>query len=581
MGALSQKAARLSREKKDLIALAALAVTIAVVWCIKLRIGGEQRLSAPVEYWGDALAVAGTVRATSEFSYLPFVPKTVARLGAPFVARWDDFPVTEDLEFFVWGMLARITGLFTAINLAWVTMAILAAGSFFFVARYLRARRSVAFGLALVFGLSRCLFYRNVHHIILSFYWPIPLYVLLGLKLASRRGLERGTRWFRWALVLAALAGTGNPYYLNFALQLIVVAALVGKLAHGRPWRSTLPSVALIGVALGCFLLMNLDSVWARISLGPNTAAFGRSLGHMEQYALRPIDLIVPRQPYDLATFVGQHLPKGVLEYDHTVNRSESAYLGIIGAIGLVWMFLHGAYRGASNRPDRSTLWTVSAIALIAYASTAGLNMLLGMAGLVIFRSTNRVSIFLLAMGLLFLATRVSTLARRLRNPLVLWIAALPIALWGVAEAHPPIEHERHARQRAEAESDRVLVQTLEAKLPPLAGVFLLPYVSWPEGDPFPFRLFAQSRRLRFSYGNAEGRPEAAWVKRVAAMPPDEMLTTLEATGFSALCLAPPSLSGVAKRLAELGRAEVIRSPNGQFGCVLLHPAGPLTAPPL
>ncbi len=567
------------RKAKDFVAQIALALAVILVWCHKLRIGAGQKFSAPIEYWGDALTTAGAIRATSEFSYLPIVPKTIYRLGAPFIARWDDYPVTEDLFFFFWGMVARVTGLFAAINLAWVSAAVLAAGSFFFVARYLRARTCIAFPLALVFGLSRCLFYRNVHHITLTYYWPIPLFLLLGIKIASRRGLEFKTSWFRYALVLAAIAGTGNPYYLNFTLQIIVVATVLGKLGNDKSWRQMLPSAALVGVAIGCFFLMNLDSFLARLTLGPNPHAFARSIGHMEQYALRPVDLLVPRGAHNLFT----QLPKGIAEYDQSVNRSESAYLGIVGAVGLVWMILDGAYRAASKKPDRTTFMTVLATVFVAYASVAGVNMLLGMEGFVIFRSTNRVSIFLLAMGLLFLATRLSTLSSRLRGKLTIlvWALMVPLGLFGVSEAHPPIEHDRHARQKRDAESDAAIMGQLEARLPPMAGVFLVPYTPAPEGDPWVFRLVSHSRWLRFSYGNTDGRPEAEWVKRVAAMEPEEMLSTLERTGFSAVCVTPAGHRQVVKRLGDLGRNEVIATPNGQLACVILNPTGPLTPPSL
>ena len=132
-------------KRMDFAAYVALAASVIFIWCREYRVGGEQKLSMPIEYWGDALATQGTLRATSEFSYLPFVGKSIARLGAPYVARWDDYPVTEDLIFFFWGMVARVTGVFAAANIAYVTAGVLAAWSLYFVARHLRARRTIAF----------------------------------------------------------------------------------------------------------------------------------------------------------------------------------------------------------------------------------------------------------------------------------------------------------------------------------------------------------------------------------------------------------------------------------------------------
>ena len=207
---------------------------------------------------------------------------------------------------------------------------------------------------------------------------------------------------------------------------------------------------------------MNLDSIWARVTLGPNTRAFTRSIGHMETYALRPVDLVVPR---GLALI--NDLPKNFIDYDHGINRSEPSYVGIVAAVGLVWLMGDAFYRAAARQFGRSTQWGLSVVVLIGYAMVAGANMLLGLGGFVLFRSTNRVSMFIMALALLFLAGRLTTIVNALvkhlaKIPKYLPEAAtlaigLPIAWYGIGEQHTPIEHDRIAFQRSQAESDGVL----------------------------------------------------------------------------------------------------------------------------
>ena len=87
---------------------------------------------------------------------------------------------------------------------------------------------------------------------------------------------------------------------------------------------------------------------------------------------------------------------------------------------------------------------------------------------------------------------------------------------------------------------------------------------------------------MRFSFGNMEGRPEAAWATKVGAMQPEPMIDALEATGFSAVCILVAGYrpNALLAKLAERGRTEQLRSPNGEWVCNMLTPSGPLQPPP-
>ena len=46
-------------------------------------------------YGGDSHGFLTFLRAASELDYLPFLSRTNFRLGAPFTANWNDYPMYE------------------------------------------------------------------------------------------------------------------------------------------------------------------------------------------------------------------------------------------------------------------------------------------------------------------------------------------------------------------------------------------------------------------------------------------------------------------------------------------------------
>jgi phosphoglycerol transferase len=232
----------------------------------------------------------------------------------------------------------------------------------------------------------------------------------------------------------------------------------------------------------------------------------------------------------------------------------------------------------------------VQVIWLVLYSAVGGLNGVLGQLGLTAFRCTNRNSIFILALVLLFAVRALSRATRRWHSLAVLAAAALtiPVILWD--QLPPKQTDEAIERVAASVKADRLFTSGMEKALPPGAMVFQLPVMLFPEawpihemGDYEHLRPYLHSKSLRFSYGSNKGRSDTAWQTEAEQKPPAELARLLEMAGFAAIYI---NRKGYADNGAALigglqaaGYNTIIESPAHDLACVLLKPSATPTLP--
>lgn len=540
---------------------------VLVTFLIHYRFFEVQRLDQPIDYWGDALFSAGFVKACEQGSYTPFLMKNVWTHGAPGVASWDDFPVPEQLPMCAVGWLARVVGLFRAINLAYLGAMLVAALALYAVMRALRVRWPIAVLLSAVYGISPYAVGRTVHHFNLIFYWHLPFVVLTCVWLASRAGITWRSRKFQVAIATAVTVGLHNPYYLNFALQLVVLAGLAGHLRRGRaPGRGLKTMFAMLCVTVGTALLVNAHVLVNVARNGANPHVASRTASDLERFALKPIELLLPHQPHAFEPF-----QKNAERYDRQqrILQSERSYLGLIGALALLATLVAatlGAMKKQSSLPadlGLSTAW------LLLYASPAGLNAVTGLVGFTLFRATNRASIVIMTLALIAGGRMLSAAARRVKTVwlLLALVAIAPLALW--EQLFPRLTPAQVEQMHARADSDRVLMEQLQARVAKGSRIFQLPIVGYPEESFEPFRPFLHADGLSFSFGAMRGRPEAEFQRRIATLPPRAMVDELSNSGFSAIWIQGDA-SGLFRAMSADFRVDLLTSPDGSSSVILL-----------
>lgn len=578
--------------------VALLALVTALVWTTHYDRWTLASWSVPTDYSGDSLEILARIAAAAEGDTAPLKPQVISRLGAPFGANWSAYPASDLPLVVVLGGAARVVGVFAAANLALLLATVSAALSFYGCARWLRTRWEWAFAGALLFAFTFQTFSRGLPHLFLVFAWTVPLALLsCGLVATSRRLRLRGGSGL-FCVGVAVAIGVGNPYTLFLFLQLLGWALVVQWLGARRVENLRVGLVAM-AVAVAAFFVVE-SHVWL---FAPDTAAVSplvRNYGATERYALKPLELFLPpaAHRWEALAFFGNRY---VRWSDWRNGEAFAPYLGLVGIVGFVW--LAGTTLRAILRRKRVPGVALPAGWVLAFASVGGVtNIVAFFTGLVVFRATNRFSIFLSAVALLFLVARLSRWWRErpVRQPWAFsagwWRAAsvataVLVATGGLIDQLPRApSREKQERIAQRVTADRELGAMLEQSLPAGAMVFQLPVMMFPEvgprgqlGDYEHFRPYLATHSLRFSYGALKGRSRSRWQRDAETLPTDELVRRLERYGFAALYFNKRGFADRGEKLlAELtamGRTRQIEGAQGDQVAVLLQPATPAKLP--
>jgi phosphoglycerol transferase len=390
---------------------------------------------------------------------------------------------------------------------------------------------------------------------------------------------------------VAALCAVQSAYYSGMFLQLLFWAAVYGLL-RWRDWRRVLVPTGLVGVVLVTVVVMNVDTIWSKIATGHHPGTLHRFYSDLELYALKPVELLLPRS----------HSMTAIQEWTHnvyfnwTMFRGEqgSAYAGAVGILALA-LLLFVTAQAASRRSVSDVpvhFWGVSLVG--AFSVVGGINGIVGLAGLWLFRASNRYSIVIITILLLFLVKHLSAISRRW-HPAYTAAAAVLLTALGIWDQVPPRYKQRQAAWRTAVQQEAALVSQIEARLPENAMVFQLPVWPFPEGllerpmlgtmeDYEPFRPYLHSSALRFSYGDAKGRYENGWQKEAELLGASRLVQLLEEYGFSAVLINreayPEKALPMLHAFASVGKSRVIaRSPG--WLCIALNPRRRPSMPPV
>ncbi len=564
----------------DVVCALVLVLIVAATFCVAYGRTGVSAWRTPINYRGDSLFLLAYLKAASEGHVLPGASLEVPELNAPFAANWNDHPRTLRAVFALTGLLSRLVGLFAALNLLLLLAHVLAALSMFAVARHFGARREWAALAGLAFGLSHFLFWRSLWHLDLALVWHIPLCVMVVSWAFSTRGIALRSRRFLLAAAVTVIAAVHNPYYALFYVQFLFLAALAQVLRGRR--QAALAPLALVAVLGLGFLLDNAGSLAYQLRHGFNQGA-SRPYGNLERFALKPLELLLAPPGFGLADWwrlVRVHWTGRIYR-----NEGESTYLGLVGAAGLLWLGGQSLAR-LLRRPAGRLHPTAGAVAwTMAFSIVGGLNQLAGLVGFDWLRGTNRLSVWILALVLLFLATR-----RLALSPRVSVLAAAVLAVIVLLDQVPfRGRWEGIVATRVRVEQDRAFVARLEAELPPRSMLFMLPVVDFPEGrrvlgaDEYDhLRPFLFSRRLRFSFGSDVGRAREKWQRALEAQPTARMVQELESRGFAGVLVDrvayPAEAAELIQEFGALGRPVILTS--GDYSAIELHPAASVAQKP-
>ena len=523
----------------------------------------------------DVLTTLSGIKAVSDGHILPMLWKNVSELGAPAGANWNDLPSTEEFALYFQGLLGKAFGMFVGLNLSLLINHLLGAGVFYLVARFSDCDRKWSFVGGLAFGLAPYIFAQSPHHFTVAAVWHVPLFIPVWRWVSTGEGVAPWSKRFWISAAIAFLTGMQNVYYTNILCQLTLLGGLL-VFFRTRSFPALISCFGIILSAALAFGLMNLDTWTYKLVYGPNTGALVREYKWLEIYGLKIVDLFVPPVTHRsdlLAGFAIRHRAEAPLQ-------DEGSYLGILGILSLGLLVFTTATAFVRKRYSEIPLEAWQVFWIVAVFTTGGLNAIVGALGFTMFRTGCRYSVVILAIVLLFAARRMAALPLRCGLTSLLALLAAALVLWDQVP-RPPDRKETEAIA-FQIESDREIVEKMEAALPAGAMVFQIPIMDFPE-SPVPglspydhLRPYLFSHHLRYSFGSMKGREDTRWQRNLTQLSLADAVAKLRGLGFRAILISrngfPDKAKGFLQSLSTLGHSQIIESPAGDLVCVVLPP---------
>ena len=573
----------------DTTALASLLVVVLLAWCTANAKWTALQWSQPTAYTepdkADVVHALAMMKAGAGGEFMPLAWKGSRDLGAPYDANWNDWPLVEELQIVFFSLLAKVFGLFAGLNLATVLGNLLAAITFYGVARFSDCSTVSAFVAALAFGLAPFIFAQSPFHLTTEYIWHVPLFLPVWRWASCEPGTTPRSPRFWFAVGVGFLTGLQSPYYTNILCQLTLLGAII-LFCHNRSWPAFKSSLAVIGAAACAFALMNFDT-WTYLAVhGPNTGALVREYKWLEIYGLKIVDMVIPpvtHHSHMLADFATAHRAAAPLQ-------DEGSYLGFVGLAALALLVGTAIADVVRRRADSIPMEAWQVLWIVLFFSTGGFNAILGSLGFTLFRTGCRYSVVILAIALMYAAQRLTALQRETASHKP--SGSLPLAAYAAAEAlccvilwdqvpRAPTATATAAIAR-QVEADREFVAAMEAALPDRAMVFQLPIMEFPEA-PVPgvppydhFRPYLYSKNLRYSFGSMKGRPREDWQKELGKMAFKDAVAEIKNKGFAAIYINrngfPDRGKALEDSLLEMGYTKPpLRNATGELACIVLE----------
>jgi hypothetical protein len=501
----------------------------------------EADLTAAFGAEGDSVCAQAWMKSVLDHGWFLHNPS----LGAPWGSDLYDFPMTDNLHFFVIRLLCPlVTSPGLLFNLYFLLQFPLIACVAFFVLR----RLNVADGLAVVGSILYAFLpyhlSRGLGHVFLASYYFVPVQVLLAVRLGQGARIlqlpdPRGTlSTLCLACLLCFLVAGAGVYYAFFGCFLFLMGGGFALL-QGRGWRSLAKAMGLC-LATTCSLLIHLTPQIAyRIESGANVDAIVRLPADAELLGLKVAHLLLPVSGHRLASLAGlkaRYLVDGYLN-----NENTDAALGLLGSCAFFYLLIRLLRRPGGARGTRdAALETLAALNLgaVLLGTIGGFGLLFNLLISSWIRAYNRISIFIafmaLAAGGLALSLWLERLPRRTWTTQAYCGGLLLVLALGIWDQTTPGVVPNYAQLKTSHAAEVAYFGELEAALPPGAMVFQLPYIAYPEARAFGrcgsydhFRPYLATKSLRWSFGTFRGRPADTFRRMICACRVEQMLRVL------------------------------------------------------
>lgn len=472
------------------------------------------------------------------------------RLAAPFGAEFYDYPIifseTISLTF-----MKLIMYFINDILLTVAIYYILSGFMIIYISYYVLRQIGVSVLFSILGATAYlCLPYYviRIGHWGLALYQFVPLSILLCywcyhdeniLKL--RDGLWKYKRNIIIIISCFCIALAGNGYYTFYSCLIIFFTGILKT--ELKNVKKIKPFIVIILVIGSIFTMNYLPNKIYQYKNGINNEIVVRTVEQTELYGLKFIQLGLPI--FSRNDFVNNKRE----EYINATLNTEAitANIGWIGVIGTLILLVCFLIKKLDNK-----LFILSRLnlILILWGIVGGFGTITSLLGFTVFRSNNRVSIFIAFISILATCLIIDKMQLYIKNHksnilfekiFTLLIAVLFLLL--VRDNLPRgLNSFSYNVNKEQINNDMEFFSSIEYILGKEAMIYQMPYAKFPEEKP-PYKMtpeehlkgYIYTNTLKWSFGGLKGRYPDKWNELVSKLPLDKQLKLLSIVGFNGI----------------------------------------------
>ncbi|PNI04321.1 sugar translocase [Vibrio diazotrophicus] len=502
-------------------------------------------LDGPFVYGGDSLFTSWYAQRAIEGWVLDN-----SRSGYPFGSNIQAYPIADSGSFLLLKVFGLLTGSYwKAMNIYFIFGFPLVFFTCYIVTRTFKIGKTLSFVAAVIYAFLPYHFDR-INHLLLSFYFLVPVYVYLAY-LSYKFPINslvrvRWTKWLSYTLISIFISSFG-VYYTFFGAMAIGISSLLGW-ARYRSVKHL--NRALIFITLLLFgLALNISPALVERWNGSNSFenVVKRAPLESEVYGLKLHQLLVPRQGHRLPQFSSYNS-----YYSSTsplVNENITSSFGIVASLGLLLSFLilfFTRMKSDNNHYDDLLYLSLLVLFFVLMSTVGGGGSIFAYNVTPSIRGWNRASVFIAYFCIVILFIIIQLVVYRIRNRvykyvllLSMLILVMPIAILDQTTSSC-VSCLKNTRNKFT--EDKLFVQAIEESLPQGSSVYQLPYMAFPEVPPLfgleDYQLasgFINSRTLHWSYASIKGSQGDQFFKSLSKEPLSKQVNIVERLGFSGL----------------------------------------------
>lgn len=499
-------------------------ITLLIFWSLY----NQADLSQPLAYDGDTIP---------EYSMIKSMMNTGSwmsdeRLGN---GTYNIFEHNTGnlLDYVIIKVICGFTdNVFLVSNIYYVLCILLASIVAYFVMRKVGITEIIAGVFAILYAFTpyaqlRCIF--GGHLIWLGCYYIIPLCFLVCMAVRKYCSIKNLYIYF-----LIAIIGLSNIYYIFFFGIFFTICSL-RQISEERDKSCIILAIKRL-FALGCAVAINfLPSICYYIQNAGNIGGggpFNRLPQMAENYGLKVTSLFLPRLNHRWKVLDNLH--DVYMETTATNGEAEIASLGIIGAIGLIMIFLFFWLKiGKHNAViDEIIILTLSAILI---GTIGGLGSIIAYM-IPMIRCYARISIFIAFFTLIFNAICLDDIYKKIKWKKVFSILMGGILVLGIWDQTVVYQGNTQQEIVSKKEAQQKFLDTfLDGK--DGQKIYQYPGKAFPGTYDYMYWYVLDKLDTSWSSGGQIGREEAYWINRLEKLSTKEFLQQLALNEFDGILI--------------------------------------------